>query len=107
MPTVVYVQLDGNRIEASASVGTTVKDAALDAGIEEIVGECGGNAMCATCHVYVEADWYQRLSPPDEIEDELLDDAASPREPTSRLSCQIELSDNLDGLTIRLPRTQL
>jgi 2Fe-2S ferredoxin len=107
MPRVTYVDPDGTEHEVEAAVGTSVMMAAVDADIDGIVAECGGSLMCATCHVYVDdtfAGWVPDMS---SDEDEMLDAAASERLPTSRLSCQIELSDELDGLVVRLPDSQL
>ena len=80
--------------------------AALTHGIDEIVAECGGNAVCATCHVYVDAAWLAKLDPVAADEDDLLDGTASERLPNSRLSCQIKITPALDGLVLRLPDRQ-
>jgi 2Fe-2S ferredoxin len=106
VPGVVYVSPDGGRAAVELSAGTTVKDGAIDHGIDGIVAECGGNAMCATCHVYVDAAWIERLAERSEVEDELLDSTACPRTDTSRLACQIRMSDALDGLVVHLPEEQ-
>ncbi len=81
--------------------------AALSHGVDGIVAECGGNAVCATCPVYVEAAWLDKLSPVGADEDDLLDGAAAERLPNSRLSCQIRITPELDGLVLRLPDRQL
>jgi len=70
------------------------------------VAECGGGAVCATCHVYVDETWLAKLKPVAADEDELLDGTASGRLPNSRLSCQIEMTAELDGLVLRLPQRQ-
>jgi 2Fe-2S ferredoxin len=75
--------------------------------IDGIVAECGGSLMCATCHVYVDEAFADRLPAMTPDEDEMLEAAASERLPTSRLSCQIVMSDELDGLVVRLPETQI
>lgn len=106
MPSVTYVAPDGARTQVEVADGTTLKDAAIDHGIDGIVAECGGNAMCATCHVYIDPAWADRLPAVDEVEDELLQETASPREPTSRLGCQVHVDAALDGLVVRLPETQ-
>jgi 2Fe-2S ferredoxin len=106
VPTVTYVQPGGDREQVELTAGTTVKDGAIDNGIDGIVAECGGNAMCATCHVYVDEAWADRLPAREPVEDELLDSTAAPREPTSRLGCQLVVSEALDGLVVRLPETQ-
>ena len=73
MPAVTYVSSDGERNEVELTPGTTVKDGALENGVEGIVAECGGNAMCATCHVYVDEPWLEMLPERSDVEDELLD----------------------------------
>lgn len=106
MPTVTYVSADGELEEVDLSAGTTLKDGAIEHGIDGIVAECGGNAMCATCHVYVDDAWRGRLPERSEVEDELLDSTASERTEASRLSCQIKISEELDGLVVQLPEEQ-
>ena len=107
MPKIAYIHPNGTRQELEVPVGTSVMQAAVNRGIEEILGECGGNAMCATCHVYVEPDHLDRLPPIGDDEDALLDGAAADRLPNSRLSCQIRVTPELDGLVVRLPDRQL
>lgn len=87
--------------------GASLMEAATQAGVPGIVAECGGAMSCASCHVFVDDAWTTRVGPPGETEDELLDDAASPREPTSRLSCQVVLTPELDGLVARVAPEQL
>ena len=106
MPAVTYVSTDGEREEVELAPGTTVKDGAIENGVDGIVAECGGNAMCATCHVYVDESWIEKLPERSDVEDELLDSTACERTETSRLSCQIRISDDLDGLVVRLPEEQ-
>ncbi|PLK27786.1 2Fe-2S ferredoxin [Novosphingobium sp. TH158] len=79
--------------------GVSLMELAKARGVEGIAGDCGGGCSCATCHVYVSADWFARVGPPDDIEADMLDMAAEPRE-TSRLSCQITLSAELDGIEV-------
>lgn len=106
MPAVTYVSANGEHDEVELPTGTTVKDGALENGVEGIVAECGGNAMCATCHVYVDETWIEKLPARSDVEDELLDSTACERTETSRLSCQIRVTDELDGLVVRLPEEQ-
>ena len=80
--------------------------AALNEGLEGMVGECGGGLACATCHCYVEEDWADRLPAPAQTELDMLECTASERRPSSRLSCQIIASDALDGLVVHLPAAQ-
>lgn len=79
---------------------------ALDNGVDGIVGECGGSAMCATCHVYVDEAFLDLLPPMKEVENEMLECTATERRPNSRLSCQIKLDAVLDGIVVELPETQ-
>ena len=97
---------EGDREQVELAPGTTVKDGAIGHGIDGIVAECGGNAMCATCHVYVDEPWMALLPECSEVEDELLDSTASERTEASRLSCQIKLTQELDGLVVQLPEEQ-
>lgn len=106
MPAVTYVSTDGEHDEVELTPGTTVKDGAIENGVEGIVAECGGNAMCATCHVYVDENWIEKLPARSDVEDELLDSTACERTETSRLSCQIRMTDDLDGLVVHLPEEQ-
>ncbi|MDB5899095.1 MAG: (2Fe-2S)-binding protein [Ramlibacter sp.] len=106
MPVVHLIQPDGAEVRLQAAEGKSLMETAVGAGVQGIVGECGGSAMCATCHVYVEEPWLARLPAPLETELEMLECTASERRPNSRLSCQIKLSAGLDGITVRLPESQ-
>ena len=107
MPTITYVHPDGAREALDVAEGTSVMQAATRNGLGGIVAECGGNAMCATCHVYVEEDQLHLLPPMSDEEDALLDGTASERRPNSRLSCQLSVTAALDGLVVRLPERQV
>lgn len=104
MPRVTYIEACGTRHDVEAASGTSVMQAAVAAGVPGIVAECGGAAMCATCHAYVEP--LPGLPPVGAVEEEMLDSAAAERRPTSRLSCQIKLKPELDGLVVHLPDRQ-
>jgi len=106
MPKVIYVSAKGDAREVDVPVGTTVMAAALKNGIDGIVAECGGVCMCSTCHVFVDEHFFNRLPPAQDTEEAVLEIAAEERQPTSRLSCQIKVTDDLDGLTVRLPERQ-
>jgi 2Fe-2S ferredoxin len=106
MPKVTYVQHDGARETFDISTGKSLMLGAQSNGVAGILGECGGQAMCATCHVYVDAKDLDLLPPMSEDEDAMLEDTASERKPTSRLSCQIDASDDLDGIVVYLPDEQ-
>jgi len=106
MTTITFIDPDGRSQSFEANSGS-VMQLAVAHGIDEIVAECGGNAMCATCHVYVDDRWIDRLPAMTEQQDTLLDGTASDRLPTSRLSCQIKVEPELDGLVLRLPARQV
>jgi 2Fe-2S ferredoxin len=97
---------DGTPHTISGRSGQSLMKAAVAAGIDAIAADCGGSLTCATCHVFVEPAWRARLPPPRADEDAMLEMTAVPREPGSRLSCQIMLEPALDGLAVRLPAKQ-
>lgn len=107
MTTIHYILKDGSTRSVEAKPGASVMETAIHHNIRGIDAECGGSCSCATCHVYVADEFLDRLVPPDEMEDELLDGTASARAPNSRLSCQITITAALDGLTVRVPETQV
>jgi 2Fe-2S ferredoxin len=97
---------DGNSTTLDVPLGTSVMQAAVLHGLDGIVAECGGSCMCATCHVFVREDQL-KLTPPMELgEDAMLDGTASPRRPNSRLSCQLVMTPEMDGLIVDMPETQ-
>jgi 2Fe-2S ferredoxin len=106
MPKVIYVSHTGYSREVDVPVGMTVMNAALKNGIDGIIAECGGVCMCSTCHVYVDEKFFSKLPPAQDTEEAVLDISAEERKPTSRLSCQIKVTDDLDGLIVRLPEKQ-
>jgi ferredoxin, 2Fe-2S len=107
MPSIIFIHPDGSRQPIKASVGESAMQAATRHDVSGILAECGGNAMCATCHVYVNEAWLARLPVMGGDEDALLDGAAAERQANSRLSCQIKLAADLDGLVLSLPDRQL
>jgi len=107
MPIITFIRSDNRSESIEARIGDSAMLAATRHGVDEIVAECGGNAMCATCHVYVDEDWIGRLAAMADEEDALLDGVAAERLPNSRLSCQIKIEPELDGLVLRLPDRQL
>jgi len=107
MPTITYILKDGSARSIDAKAGASVMETAIHHNVRGIDAECGGSCSCATCHVYVADDFIDRLPPPDDMEDELLDGVASGRLPGSRLSCQLTVTPELDGLTVRVPETQV
>jgi ferredoxin, 2Fe-2S len=106
MPTLHIVRADGSRYELAAPAGSSVMQLLAGAGEPGIIAECGGSAMCATCHVYVDEAWVDRLPAALANEQEMLECTADERRPNSRLSCQIKVSDALDGMVVRLPNVQ-
>lgn len=106
MPTITYVDASGERFDVQATTGDSVMSTALDAGIEGVLAECGGGCACATCHCYVDENWLSTVGEPDGIEESMLAHTTSPRKRSSRLSCQITVTDELDGLIVNLPKSQ-
>ena len=95
MPTVTYIEASGQRHEVNLDSGTNLMQGAVDNMIDGTVAECGGSCSCATCHCYIEESWSSKVEPASEIEKE-----------NSRLSCQINVTDSLDGLVVHLPESQ-
>ena len=106
MPSITFIHSDGRSERVEVEPGASAMTSAISHGIDGILAECGGNAMCATCHVYVEDGWLSRLPVMEDTEDALLDGTAAERLPNSRLSCQIRMAPGLDGLVLRLPDRQ-
>ena len=106
MTKIIFIHPDNRSEQVEAENDASVMLAALTHGVDGIVAECGGNAVCATCHVYVDEAWAAKLDPVSDDEDALLDGTASQRLPNSRLSCQIKVTPALDGLVVRLPERQ-
>lgn len=107
MPQVTYIAHDGSQTTVDVPVGENVMRGALYNAIDGIVGECGGGLSCATCHCYVDTDWTGKVGgPSSKDENELLEAAAAEVRPNSRLSCQIIMTDALDGLIVHLPEEQ-
>ena len=99
MSKLIVVTREGEERELNAEVGLSVMEIARDNGIDEILALCGGCCSCATCHVHVDAEWFAKLSPMSEDENDLLE-SSSDRNETSRLSCQIQFTPALDGLRV-------
>ncbi len=105
MPKITYISDDGQQYEVEADIGTTVMENAVKNSVPGIEAECGGACACATCHVYVDDAWREKTGEPEIMEEDMLDFAFEPKE-SSRLSCQIKMSDELDGLVVRIPERQ-
>ncbi|MBK3746098.1 (2Fe-2S)-binding protein [Paraburkholderia aspalathi] len=106
MTKIIFVSADGStRTETEAANGSSVMEAAIRNGIPGIDAECGGACACATCHVYVDEAWTAKVGEPDAMEEDMLDFGHDIR-PNSRLSCQIRVRDELDGLVVQVPERQ-
>ena len=101
MPRVIYITPNGDRHEVEVENGYSEMEGAINNNIDGLVAECGGACACATCHSYIDAAWVEKLPDMDDMEDSMLD-AAFDRKPNSRLTCQIELNDELDGLVVHV-----
>ena len=104
MPSITFILPDGTSVPVEASPGANLMRTALSADIRGIVAECGGAAMCATCHVYVDEQFSVLFPPIGEVEDEMLDSAAEGRSEASRLSCQLSMPDQ--DIVVRIPASQ-
>ena len=105
MPKIVFIEPGGGRREVDAPVGITVMEAARQHGVRGVVAQCGGACACATCHVYIEPAWLAKLEPREEMEEGMLETAWEPRD-NSRLSCQVHVTADLDGLEVTVPEQQ-
>lgn len=105
MPKITYIDSRGTTRTIEADIGATVMETALKNGVPEIEAECGGACACATCHVYVEEPWLEKTGGPSPMEEDMLDFGYEVQ-PNSRLSCQIKVTEELDGMVVRTPRRQ-
>jgi 2Fe-2S ferredoxin len=105
MTKITYVTSQGERIETEGENGSTVMETAIMNAVPGIVAECGGACTCATCHVYVDEDWRAAVGGPSMMEEDMLDFAFDVRD-SSRLSCQIKVKQELDGLIVHVPTRQ-
>ena len=105
MPKVKYIEYNGKEHLADVPLGWSVMEGAVKNLIPGIDADCGGACACATCHVHVDPQWSAKLPPKQDMEETMLD-FAQELEPTSRLSCQIKVTAELDGLVVRMPRSQ-
>lgn len=105
MTRVRFISADGEVQDIDANDGISVMETAVRAGIDGIDADCGGACSCATCHIYIDDAWMSRVPEPEAVEEEMLD-FVQDRQPESRLSCQVVLGPDLDGLTVRIPATQ-
>ena len=103
---VIYHSSAGATREVDVPIGNSVMEGAVNNGVDGIVAECGGACMCATCHVYVDEAFLSKLQPIAEDEQEMLNNTFAQRKPNSRLSCQIPVTEDLNGLTVTTPEAQ-
>ncbi|MFS2098814.1 2Fe-2S iron-sulfur cluster-binding protein [Variovorax sp. Varisp85] len=106
MTRITFVEHGGALHTITAQLGQSVMQAAVEHSVPGIDADCGGACVCATCHVHVDAPWRERLASPGDVESSMLEFAVGVEPQTSRLSCQILVTESLDGLVVRLPRTQ-
>src|SRR5689334_8484513 len=106
MPKVTYIEPTGTEVEIDVPDGWSVMQAAMSKGVEGIEAECGGSCACATCHCYVESG-LEKLPPQSDTELSMIENVAAERRDNSRLSCQIKMTAELDGLVVRFPETQV
>jgi len=107
MPAITFIEDDGTERRVETPLGHSVMEGARDAGIHGILAECGGACACSTCHVFVREDWVSRLPPIDAMEEDMLDFApGAVAGGVSRLSCQLRVTPELDGLVLRVPAEQ-
>ena len=105
MPKVTYIEYNGKEHEIEVEKGLSIMEGAVQNGIPGIDADCGGACACATCHVYVKEEWLDKLPTKEDGEEDMLDMAFEPKK-NSRLSCQLVVSDDLDGLTVDIPSKQ-
>ena len=105
MPKITFIEANGTEYVTEAENGSTVMETAIMNGVPGIIAECGGACTCATCHAYVDEAFVDIVGPPSMMEEDMLDFAFEVK-PTSRLSCQIKVKDELDGLVVHVPSRQ-
>lgn len=106
MPTVNYIESDGTKHTVELKEGTTLMQGAVSNGVDGIEAICGGCCACATCHCYVSDEWVEKLPEKQELELEMLEDATAEIRENSRLSCQIVVTAEMEGLTVHIPGVQ-
>ena len=107
MARITYIEHDGTKHVIDVPNGLTVMEGARDNGINGIEADCGGSCACSTCHVYVHDSWIQRLPEKEAMEEDMLDFAWEPDPIRSRLTCQLRVTDELDGLIVTMPERQI
>jgi len=107
MAKITYIEYDGTEHVVDVADGLTVMEGARDNDIPGIEADCGGACACSTCHVYVHPDWFGKLPEIDPMEEDMLEFAFAPNPERSRLTCQLKVSDALDGLIVQMPVKQI
>ena len=107
MAKITYIEHNGTTHKVEVANGLTVMEGARDNNIPGIEADCGGACACSTCHVYVHPDWVAKLPERDDMEEDMLDFAYEPDPERSRLTCQLKVSDELDGLIVQMPEMQI
>tara|TARA_B100000575_G_C23111894_1_gene642361 strand:- start:495 stop:818 length:324 start_codon:yes stop_codon:yes gene_type:complete len=107
MVKITYIEFNGTEHIVDVETGMTVMEGARDNNIPGIEADCGGACACSTCHVYIDESWVKKIPEKEDMEEDMLDFAYSPDENLSRLTCQIEVTDELDGLIVRMPEKQI
>ena len=106
MPKITYIEYDGKSHTIEVANGLSVMEGAVQNNIPGIDADCGGSMACATCHVYVKEEWFNKLPKKEDGEDDMLDMAFEPKK-NSRLSCQLMVTDQIEGLVVNLPEKQV
>lgn len=105
MARIIFIEPDSSRREIDAPLGITLMEVARQHGVQGVIAQCGGACACSTCHVYIDSAWLSRLEPREDMEEATLENAWEPRD-NSRLSCQIHITAEMDGLEVTVPRRQ-
>ena len=105
MPKITYIEHNGKSHEIDVSNGLSIMEGAVQNNVPGIDADCGGSCACATCHIYVDEKWFNKLPKKESTEEDMLDMAYEPKK-YSRLSCQISVEDSLDGLVVKMPLKQ-
>ena len=107
MVKIKYIEFNGTENVVEVEVGMTVMEGARDNNIPGIEADCGGACACSTCHVYVDPNWVGKIPEKEDMEEDMLDFAYSPDENLSRLTCQLQVTEEIDGLIVRMPEKQI
>lgn len=105
MPVITYIQPDGTSVEVEVPLGHSVMEGAMKSGVDGVIAECGGACSCATCHVHIAPEWISKLAPANSTEEIMLEFAEG-KDEFSRLSCQIRVTEELDGLVVTVADEQ-